>query len=226
MSFILAASALAIAAQSQTRTEYYTCKYFPDDCKVAEAETEAKVDAEADPLALRRVRDPLANLTFGNNNELISGRATGASQTPKAGGTSGTLIPERPRGAQCDTSAGAPVSGDDLMITFAKGSAVLNCTAQANLLVWVNVIKDPRMASRRFRIDGHASAVGSVELNRVLSEQRARSVANFLAQHGIERSRIEIKGWGFERPLESIDAADQANQRVEAVELSGGAAVN
>lgn len=66
-------------------------------------------------------------------------------------------------------------------------------------------------------LNGHTDDVGSDEYNLELSQNRARSVGEYLRSKGIEASRIITNGFGKQRPLiESKDeAARTLNRRVE-----------
>ena len=69
----------------------------------------------------------------------------------------------------------------------------------------------------RIEVSGHTDNVGSAALNRKLSRERAFTVKNYLESQGIEPSRIEYEGYGFDRPIESNNTAEgrAANRRVE-----------
>ncbi len=67
------------------------------------------------------------------------------------------------------------------------------------------------------RVTGHTDSTGSDQYNQRLSEQRARSVSNYLATKGVESQRMYVEGLG-----ETLHAADNstpegraANRRVE-----------
>ena len=69
-------------------------------------------------------------------------------------------------------------------------------------------------------IEGHTDNVGSYDHNMELSQRRAESVVNYLAENfGIDRSRLTAKGYGFSRPIadNSTDAGKQKNRRIEAI---------
>ena len=53
----------------------------------------------------------------------------------------------------------------------------------------------------RIEISGHTDNVGSAPYNKTLSENRARAVADYLIRKGIDASRIEAAGYGFDRPV-------------------------
>jgi len=69
-------------------------------------------------------------------------------------------------------------------------------------------------------IEGHTDNVGSPEYNLDLSKRRAQAVVNYLAEnYGIDRSRLEARGYGLARPVEpnTTDEGRQANRRIEAI---------
>ncbi|WP_259456206.1 OmpA family protein [Alicycliphilus denitrificans] len=66
------------------------------------------------------------------------------------------------------------------------------------------------------RVEGHADDQGSPDYNDRLSLRRAQSVAQVLAETGIPRERIDIRGYGASRPLAigTSETARQENRRV------------
>jgi outer membrane protein OmpA-like peptidoglycan-associated protein len=76
---------------------------------------------------------------------------------------------------------------------------------------------------RKVRIDGHTDGKGTPAYNRKLSRRRAQSVLQFLVQAGIDRSRLDAKGFGPDRPVVPNDTASHRakNRRVEFVVLDG-----
>lgn len=69
----------------------------------------------------------------------------------------------------------------------------------------------------RVQISGHTDNQGSASYNLQLSERRARSVHDFLVHHGIDASRLVIKGYGSEKPVASnaTEEGRQQNRRIE-----------
>src|SRR6202790_2794584 len=69
------------------------------------------------------------------------------------------------------------------------------------------------------QIEGYTDSVGSEEMNQQLSERRADSVRDFLAQQGVAGSAMSAKGVGKTQPVASNDTAEgrQRNRRVELV---------
>ena len=68
-----------------------------------------------------------------------------------------------------------------------------------------------------FLIEGHCDSYGSVELNNKLSEDRARSVENYLQSKGIADERLTSKGFGKSNPLYTNKTREgrAKNRRVE-----------
>jgi OOP family OmpA-OmpF porin len=66
-------------------------------------------------------------------------------------------------------------------------------------------------------ITGHTDTIGNDKLNQKLSEERARSVAEFLIANKIDSSRINYKGFGSSKPVatNSTRAGQRLNRRVE-----------
>jgi outer membrane protein OmpA-like peptidoglycan-associated protein len=69
----------------------------------------------------------------------------------------------------------------------------------------------------RLEVQGHTDNLGSDEFNRVLSEQRAAAVAQWLIAHGTSAARLVSKGYGTSRPVASNDSEQgrTKNRRVE-----------
>ena len=68
-------------------------------------------------------------------------------------------------------------------------------------------------------IEGHTDSTGSDDHNQQLSERRARSVYDYLANCGLQANAMSSKGFGEMQPLETNDTAQgrQKNRRVEIV---------
>jgi outer membrane protein OmpA-like peptidoglycan-associated protein len=71
----------------------------------------------------------------------------------------------------------------------------------------------------RLEVDGHTDSVGSDAYNQQLSEKRAASVRDYLAQQGIPISSVAVIGFGKTQPIASNASAAgrQQNRRVELV---------
>jgi outer membrane protein OmpA-like peptidoglycan-associated protein len=101
-------------------------------------------------------------------------------------------------------------------VQFAPGSARIRPRSFAMLDQVVSVLKThPDVA--RVQVEGHTDSTGSARLNTTLSQSRAESVVAYLATHGVERARLEARGFGPSRPLASnvTRTGREANRRVE-----------
>jgi outer membrane protein OmpA-like peptidoglycan-associated protein len=76
-------------------------------------------------------------------------------------------------------------------------------------------------------VDGYTDNVGGDEMNQQLSENRARSVRDYLVQQGVATNSVSAKGFGKTLPVAANDnaAGRQQNRRVELV-VSGEAIGN
>jgi outer membrane protein OmpA-like peptidoglycan-associated protein len=64
------------------------------------------------------------------------------------------------------------------------------------------------------RVEGHTDTRGDAGYNQQLSERRAESVKNALAQRGVNPNRMQAVGYGESQPISSSDAM---NRRVNVV---------
>jgi len=69
----------------------------------------------------------------------------------------------------------------------------------------------------KIEIGGHTDDRGTDEYNQKLSQGRAESVVNYLAEHWIDPARISAKGYGESKPEVANDSDEnrQVNRRVE-----------
>lgn len=108
----------------------------------------------------------------------------------------------------------------DLRLSFELGSATLTPTARAEAKVFAESLMRPELQDMKFAIEGHTDAQGSREYNIDLSRRRAEAVADYLASLGVSRDRLDVRGFGYDRPLPGRSASAQENRRVEAVRTS------
>lgn len=66
-------------------------------------------------------------------------------------------------------------------------------------------------------VSGHTDSVGTESYNRILSENRAKTVADFLMKRGIAPTRLSYEGHGFSKPVadNATEEGRQQNRRVE-----------
>lgn len=115
--------------------------------------------------------------------------------------------------------AGARNQRVNLSLNFPTGSAALTAAAAAQARTFGQALLMPQLATMRFRIEGHTDGVGGRAGNVALSQRRAQSVADYLVSLGVPRSRIEVRGYGPDRPLPGTSRNSPQNRRVEAVRV-------
>jgi len=66
-------------------------------------------------------------------------------------------------------------------------------------------------------ISGHTDSRGNANRNLILSEKRANAVMTFLINNGIDKSRLEAKGFGITKPIADNNTKEgrKKNRRVE-----------
>ncbi|MEO8463925.1 MAG: OmpA family protein [Gammaproteobacteria bacterium] len=105
-------------------------------------------------------------------------------------------------------------------VTFEFNSAQLTASASETLRRVADALRgEPNL---RAEIAGHTDSVGSDEYNLKLSQDRANSVQQFLVAQGIDRGRLQARGYGEGRPVADNGSADgrDRNRRVEFVVLN------
>jgi OOP family OmpA-OmpF porin len=145
-------------------------------------------------------------------------RPTGEPSAPAA---APVAAPSRAQAASNRAAAPRPRAnpggGYDLNVTFRSGSADLSSAFKSRATMFANALKDPRLAGRRVRIEGHTDSVGSAESNQDLSQRRARTVADLLIAAGVDPARLDVAGFGSTQPLPGLPTTAAAQRRVVAV---------
>ncbi len=139
---------------------------------------------------------------------------------PAANNAARQAAPAPRRFAFATTPAGQRNQRINLSLSFPTGSATLTPAAAAQARTFGQALLMPQLASMRFRIEGHTDGVGNRASNIALSRRRAQSVADYLVSMGVPRSRIEVQGYGPDRPLPGTSRNSPQNRRVEAARLS------
>jgi outer membrane protein OmpA-like peptidoglycan-associated protein len=101
-------------------------------------------------------------------------------------------------------------------VQFETGKADLKPVSHALLDEVAKMLKDNPQVER-ISVEGHTDSTGSADFNRKLSQQRAESVAKYLASKGVKAARMEPKGFGPDRPVadNETEPGREANRRVE-----------
>jgi outer membrane protein OmpA-like peptidoglycan-associated protein len=108
---------------------------------------------------------------------------------------------------------GQVVRINNLFFDLAKYSLRNESKSELNRLV--ELLK--RNSDVKIEVIGHTDSQGNKGSNQKLSENRAKSVLNYLVENGVNSSRITSKGKGSTNPVESNDTEQgrQINRRVE-----------
>jgi outer membrane protein OmpA-like peptidoglycan-associated protein len=142
-----------------------------------------------------------------------------------AGGAAGGAMRAPPPAhmAAGRTMAPAPNSGQvSITVEFQTGSAQLSPSAMRILDNLGGALTSPSLAGDRFRIEGHTDTVGTPELNKTLSEQRAAAVVDYLTgKFHIDPARLDPVGLGEAEPAVPTppQTPEARNRRVRVVNL-------
>ena len=100
-------------------------------------------------------------------------------------------------------------------ILFAFDRSELSSEARSNLDKLVTVLET--YPDTDIELQGHTDNKGSKAYNQTLSENRASTVSGYLAQKGISKERMTIKGFGLTMPKYDNDTEEgrAQNRRVE-----------
>lgn len=100
-------------------------------------------------------------------------------------------------------------------IFFETGKYELLEDSKPELNRIVKLFQDKQI--KKIRIAGHTDDVGSIQDNQILSENRAKSVANYLISKGVLPEQIITIGYGELKPIASnaTEEGRQKNRRVE-----------
>ncbi len=100
-------------------------------------------------------------------------------------------------------------------VHFATGKATILADSFPLLAQVVDAIVKNDL--KRVRIEGHTDNKGQKAKNQQLSEDRAKSVADYLSMSGIDKARLETAGFGDSRPVAPNLTARgrELNRRVE-----------
>ena len=129
--------------------------------------------------------------------------------------------PATPVGTIVNTD-GCPLPGEKLLsltgVNFATNKAVLTMHAKGILEEAVTLLKHTDDVID-VRVEGHTDSRGSDAYNMKLSQERARSVVNYLVSRGVKRSSLVAVGMGERAPVASNDNEEgrAANRRVDFV---------
>lgn len=107
-------------------------------------------------------------------------------------------------------------------ITFPSDSSTLNAGARDVLNSVSKVLKEYKKTN--IAVAGYTDSTGNASYNQLLSEKRARTVADNLMDFGVARERVFAQGFGIQNPIASNDTAEgrAENRRVELALVPAG----
>jgi lipid-binding SYLF domain-containing protein len=202
----------------------------------ASANTDVLLHAEI--LTWSRSRGLFAGLSLegstlrpdGSENQKLYGREIG-NRSILAGETAVPVAATR-FVADLNRYSRAIASGDDVggslqksgrvtlkAVHFESGKADITPDSEAALTAAAKALQDN--PAWQVRVEGFTDNVGSEDANEKLSQDRAQAVADWLASHGVDKSRLTAKGYGESRPVakNSTPVGRRKNRRVDLVRL-------
>ena len=143
--------------------------------------------------------------------------------------TDGDGVPDTedacPEQAGTAESNGCPEVSDAVVSTMNGYGAMINFMANSDRILGKKMFdvleKIKTLITENpgaiFLIEGYASSDGDVAANQALSVKRAESVRNTLIQMGVDESRLEVVGYGVEKPIDTNETAEgrAKNRRVQ-----------
>lgn len=102
----------------------------------------------------------------------------------------------------------------DLSIHFDFDSANLQSSSKPLLDNLASAMNSERLASLKFRVEGHTDAKGKAEYNQELSARRAQAVQNYLISQNVSPDRLQAEGKGFSELLLPDKPLASENRRV------------
>jgi outer membrane protein OmpA-like peptidoglycan-associated protein len=151
-----------------------------------------------------------------------------ADQPPNPPGNSGVLTdteieralkPEHTRGLHLRGLKRRDAPADDgsvnLNVAFEYNSSDLKPEASTQLTQLKSALTSEGLANDRFLVAGHTDSKGNPKYNQQLSVRRAESVKRFLVENGVGAERLDVVGYGGDRPLAPDRPDDPKNRRVE-----------
>ncbi len=139
----------------------------------------------------------------------------GPGRVPRAHRAAGQAAPRA-------ESATALAPSVNLTVQFATGSADLTPAATHTLDELGRALTSSTLSGYRYRIEGHTDTVGTHDSNKILSEQRAAKVLDYLVtKWGVDRAKVETVGMGDEQLLVPTgpNVPQPRNRRVTIINL-------
>ncbi|MGA2204002.1 MAG: OmpA family protein [Terriglobales bacterium] len=191
-----AAKARANAAEAQAATAQAKSDMANSQAASANAVSAAQADAEQSRLAAQQAQQSAQQA----ETDKAAMRARLSEQL-------NSILQTR------DSARGLIVSMSDVL--FDTGKYSLKPGAREKLAKVAGILL--AYPALNIEVGGYTDNVGSDEMNQTLSENRARSVRDYLVQQGVSTNSVSARGFGNSLPVASNDnsAGRQQNRRVE-----------
>lgn len=164
--------------------------------------------------------DTVSTLTGGVNDMAVNEAVSGAYALPAPYNGSASITTKAAPAPVLTSQTDCQALFNDIKlgskINFAYNKAEIDGEASFDLL---NKIAEAanQCASFRIEVGGHTDSDGSNDYNQWLSEARATTVVLYLADAGVDRSRMSAIGYGEEKPVatNATPAGKEQNRRIE-----------
>jgi len=113
----------------------------------------------------------------------------------------------------------AEQSSLSLQIQFDFNSARIKPESSTALGNLATALQSKELLEAKFAIEGHTDAKGGADYNQKLSQQRANAVRDFLANKGVEVTRLSTAGKGSSELANKDDPLAAENRRVKIVNM-------
>jgi outer membrane protein OmpA-like peptidoglycan-associated protein len=164
----------------------------------------------------------LGGVIGSKSDKTVQGAIIGAAVGGAAGAVIGKYMDKQAEELQKELeNATVERIGEGIKVTmnsailFDINSFALKAEARENLTSMATVLN--KYPDTKLLIEGHTDNTGTAAYNQKLSEQRARSVADFLKSKKVDSNRLSESGHGFNIPVadNSTEAGRRLNRRVE-----------
>lgn len=197
----------------------------PVDSALAERERQAeiarKAAEEAEARRLAAERDRQAALARQQAEEAAAKRRAEEAEAKHRADEARREAEERERVASAKRAEAQKCQ--QTLHAIAENGTILFERASADLKAVSRSTLDKLASAARacpgyvIEVEGHTDAEGTPERNKALSERRAQSVRNYLAEAGVEGDRLRAIGYGETQPIAPNDTAENRarNRRIE-----------
>ena len=211
---VISLSTLALAA-CNTTPQQQASSTGPGGCKPLGGTQSTSANSNTTNAAIGAVAGGVLGAVVGRSvaNRSSVGTRNGLLLGALAGGLAGSQYNKLiGMTEQNDGSVKLNIPGS---VMFSTGSATISPSFASTLDSVAGTIKE--YCGLTATVTGHTDSTGTVEGNRRLSADRARSVANYLVSRGVDPMRLQQTGRGQDEPIASnaTEEGRAQNRRVE-----------